>query len=134
MPSLLKMTLALGLRLYHGDDLGMGLNQLFLGQHTSSARKLLKYRIDQHQVIEGSGGAPTMADAAHLAAPDGVTLPETVAMARSLHTRPRVVLDTVLGTEHPAAQGTEAVVLALIEQEKDLEEYYPHDPILKPNL
>ena len=58
MPGLLKITLALGFCLDHQDDLGMGLHQFGLSQHTSAARKVLKARADQHQVIAGSGATP----------------------------------------------------------------------------
>ena len=58
------MDLALGFRLYHRYYLDMGLHQLCLVQHTFYARKMLKARIDQDQVIAGGGGAPTLAYAA----------------------------------------------------------------------
>ena len=45
-----------------------------------------------------------------------------------------MILDTILGRNHPAAQGMDAVVFALIDWEVELEECPSHNPILKPNL
>ena len=44
-----------------------------------------------------------MAATAYLMAPDGVSLPETLAMAQIVHTRLRVVLETLLGMNQPSA-------------------------------
>ena len=115
MPSLIKITLALVFHLKHSDDLGMGQHQFCLGKHTFSVWKVLKACVDQHQVIAGGRGSPTLSDAAYLTAPDGFTLPDTLAMACSTHAHLWVVLDTLLGRYHPAAQGIDALVLALIE-------------------
>ena len=81
-PGLLKIILDLGLRLYHRDDLGTGLHQFEIGQHISVTQKVLKAHAVQHQVIVGGGGAPFLADAATLMAPDGVSLPSTLAMEK----------------------------------------------------
>ena len=64
MPNLLKMSFDLVFCLNHSYDLGTGLNQLYLDQHTPSAQKVLKACVHQHQVIAGSDSAPTLADAA----------------------------------------------------------------------
>ena len=133
-PSLLKMSLTLVFHLNHIDNLGKGLHQFYVGQHTSSTWKVPKACVDQHQVVSGGGSAPMLADAAHLTAPNGVTLPKTVAMVQIAHTRLRVGLDTLLGREHPATQWIEAFFLALIERDIELEEYYPHNPSLKLKL
>ena len=45
---ILKMTLALGLRLNHRYNLGTVLHQLYMGHHTSANRKLLKDCVYQH--------------------------------------------------------------------------------------
>ena len=108
------MSLTLVLLLKHRANLGTRMHQFFLGQHTSAAYKVLKDRVDQHQVIAGGGSAPTLADAAYLTAPDKVTLSETLAMAQSTHARLRVVLDTLLLRDQPAEQGMKAVVLELL--------------------
>ena len=79
-PGLLKLTLALGFRLEHRDELGSGFHQFRLGEHTSAARKLLKSEADKYQVIVGGGAAPSLSDATTLTAPDGVSLPVTLVM------------------------------------------------------
>ena len=84
-PGLLNMILDLRLLLNHRGNLKKGIHQFLLGQHTSAARKLLKGRVDQHQVITGSGGAPTLANADYLTAPNGVSLTETLDIACSTH-------------------------------------------------
>ena len=77
----IKITLSLGFCLYNRDNLGTGLHQFGLGQHTSAVWEVLKSRADQHQVIVVSGATPSLADAATLTAPDGVSLPTTLAIA-----------------------------------------------------
>ena len=100
---LLKMNLTLGFHINHIHNLGMWLHQFCLGKHNSAARKVLKAYSDQHQVIAGINGSPTMVDAAYLTVPDGVSLPVIVAMLQITHTCLRVVLDTLLGRDHPAS-------------------------------
>ena len=117
------MNLALGFLLDYRYDLETGLRQISLGQHISATRKVLKARVNQHQVILGGGGAPAVTDSAYLTAPYGVSLPETVVMERSAHARLWVVLDTLLGRYHPTAKVMDAVVWDLIEQKTELEEY-----------
>ena len=92
----------------------MGLHQFCLDQHKFAARKLLKARINQHQVISDSSGTPTLANAAYLTVPDGVSLLEMVAMSQSYHARLRVVLDTIIGRYLPVTQVMEAVFIVLI--------------------
>ena len=102
-PGLLNLTLELGFYLYHQYDLGMGLHQLGLVQHTPGACKVLKARADQHQVIAGGGAASSLADAAPLTSPDDVTLPATLVMALGSHVGLRTVLVTLFGPDHPTA-------------------------------
>ena len=85
IPCLLKLTVALGFFLDHSDNLGTGLNQFGLGQHTSSVRKVPKARNNQHQVIVVRGAAPSLADVAMLTASEGVSLPSNLAMAQGDH-------------------------------------------------
>ena len=132
--SLLKMTFTIEFFLDYRDNLGMGIHQFFLGQHTSAARKVLEVRFNQHQVIEDGGGAPTLSYATYLTEPYEVSFPETVTMERISHARLQVILDTILGRNHPDVQGMYAVVFALIYWEVELEECPSCNPILKPNL
>ena len=99
------MTLSPRFRLDHRDDLGMGLRQFCLGQQMPAYRKLLKDRFDQHHVISSRSGAPTMADTTYLTVLDGVSLPKTLAMAHSTYMHNRLILDTLMGRDHPAAHG-----------------------------
>ena len=81
----------------------MGLHQFRLVQHTSAARKVLKARIEQHQVIAGGGAAPSLSGASTLTAPDGVYLLSNLSMARGSHAQLRVVLVTLSVQDHPIA-------------------------------
>ena len=72
-------------------------------QHTPAARKVLKSRTDQHQVITGGGAAPSLADTVTLMAPYGVSFAATLSMVQGAHMRIRLVLVTLLGQDHPTA-------------------------------
>ena len=60
-PGLLKITLSLIFHLNHRYNLGTGLHQVCIGQHSASTRNILKARVQKHQVIADRGGAPTLA-------------------------------------------------------------------------
>ena len=102
-PGLLNLTLSLGFRLYHHSDLGTGLHQFGVGQHTSATWKVLKAHSDQHQVFAGGVAAPSLDDVVTLTAPDGVSLSATLSMARGSHARLRVVLVTLFSQYRPTA-------------------------------
>ena len=107
MPGLLKITPALGFHIYHRDNLRIGLHQFRISQQTSAAWKVVKAPANQHQVIAGGGAAPSLADAATLTAPDGVSLSATLAMAWGSYLRLRVVLVTLFGPDHPTTLAIE---------------------------
>ena len=67
---LLKLNLSLGFLLDHWDDLGMGVHQFGMGQHTSVTKAVLKACTDQHQVTAGGGAAPSLEEASTMIAPD----------------------------------------------------------------
>ena len=98
---LLNPTLALGFRLEHCENLGLGVHQFFIFQHIFSAWKVLNNQAYQHQVIAGGIAASALDDVVMLMAPDGVFLPVTLVMARGYHTLLRVVLATLFGPYHP---------------------------------
>ena len=100
-PGLLKLTLALSFPLDHCYNLGTGIHHFGIDKHTSVTRKVLKARTYQHQVVSGGGAAPSLADAETLMAPDGVSLPATLAMARRDHVWMIVVLVNLFGLDHP---------------------------------
>ena len=50
-PALLKMVLGLDFCLASKDDLSSGLHAFALGQHTAARRKLLKTRVDRHNLM-----------------------------------------------------------------------------------
>ena len=106
---LLKMSMYLSFHLNHRDELVMGIHQFYLWQNTYASRDFMKACIDQHHAIAGWGGSPTLDTAAYLTAPDGVSLPKTLAISRSAHMHLRVVLDTLMGRDHPSAHGMEAL-------------------------
>ena len=116
------MTLYLSSRLDHRDDLGMRIQQFYLGKCMLASRKLLKAHVEQHQVIAGGGKALNLANAAYLTDPDGVSLPKTLAMARRMHTCLWLILDTLLGKDHPAAHSIDTLTKSIMDQETDLEE------------
>ena len=82
----------------------------------------------------GRSRALTLANAAYLIAPYRVSLPEILTMSRSAHTSLRVALDTLMGRDHPTANGIDSFVKEIMERETDLEEYSLRDQGLKPNL
>ena len=128
------MTLALSLGFYHRYDLGTGILQFCLGQHMSASSELLKARVDQHRVIVGVSRSLTLSDAAYLTAPDWVSLPDTLDMAYSTHIRLWVVLDTLIGRDHPVAHGMDSFNKSIMERDTYLEEYSSWDKGMKPNL
>ena len=73
--------------------------------------------MDQHQVIAGMGNDPTLSNADCMMASDGVSIPETLTMARGTHTHLRVFLDILMGRYHPSAHGMDAFIKTLIERE-----------------
>ena len=57
-PSLLKLVLALGLRMESRDDLTTGLYPFVLRQHTSTVRKFLRGKAYQYAMVASGTGAP----------------------------------------------------------------------------
>ena len=115
-PRLLNRTLALGFDINHRYYLRTGLHQFCLVHHNSAVWNVLKARVDEHQVIASGGdGGPTLADTAYLMVPEIVSLSEMVEMSRSAHAYLWVVLDNLIGRDHPYSQGMVAAVLGLIE-------------------
>ena len=84
-PGILKISLYLGFRLEHHDNLGTGVLQFVLGEHTSAMCKALKAFAEQHQVIAVGEGATPLDHTVSLIAPNGVTLPGTLPMSQSVH-------------------------------------------------
>ena len=68
------ITLSLGFRLYHWYDLGTDLHQFCLGHNSYVTHNILKVLVDQHQVILGEDGAPTLADTTRRIYPNGISL------------------------------------------------------------
>ena len=122
-PGLLRITLSLRFCPEHSVNLGTGIHQFCLGKHTPASRKLLKTRVDQHQVIAGGSGPLNLANVVYLTATYGVPLHETLAIAHSVHMRLRLVLETLLGRDHPAAHRMVVFTESIMEREKELDEY-----------
>ena len=131
---LLNLTLSLGFILDHQGNLGTGLHQFGLGQHSSAAQKVMKARSDQHQVIVDGDAASSLEDAATLMAPYGVSFLSTMAMVQGAHARLRVVLFTLLGQDYPTALAMRDINAELLEREEELEEYNRRDQGLKTRL
>ena len=113
-PDLLKTTLYLGLRIYHRDNLGMGMHQFCLGQNYAATCNILKSCVDQHQVVAGGGGDPTLVYKARLVDPSGVSLLESFPMERSAYMQLCVGLDNLLVQDHPSAHSLYAPNLGLV--------------------
>ena len=73
-PVVLKMVLGLNFCLSSKDNLSSGLHPFTLGQHTAARQKLLKTRVDRHNLMAGGHAAPSLADAKELVAPNGMTI------------------------------------------------------------
>ena len=128
------MTLFSSLNLDHRDNLGTKLHQFCLGNSSETTQKIMKARVDQHQLIVGGGGGPTLVDVVDLTPPNGVSLLETLFMLWITHMRLRVVLDNFLRRGYPYAHGMEIFGKALTEQEREMEEYYPRYLVLRLKL
>ena len=81
-PSLLKLVLALRFRMESRDDLTTGLHPFVLGQSPTTVRKFLRSQADWCTMVASGTGAPSLADVEILLAPDGVTLPRNLSLAR----------------------------------------------------
>ena len=57
-PGLINMTLYLGFRLEHRDDLGMGIHQFILRKNKDDFQKTLKSQDDHNQFVSGVDGVP----------------------------------------------------------------------------
>ena len=121
MPGLLKLALALGVCLDRGNNLGMGLHQFGISQHTSASWKVIKASSGQHQVFSGSSAAPSLHDAAMLMEPYGVSLLVILAIAQESHTRLKVVLVALFRQDHPTALTMRYVNTEIVERKIDLE-------------
>ena len=75
---------------------------------------MFKASSDQHQVIAGGVGAPSLADLETLKAPDGVSLTANLDMAWGDCTELRVVLVILFGTYHPTALEMKEVHLEIM--------------------
>ena len=115
-PVLPKLTLSLGFRLEHRNDLVTSRHKFGIGQHTSAAQKVLKARSEQHQVIADSCAAPSLADMATLMAPDSVSLSATLSMVCGGHSQLRVVLATLFGPDHPTTMTMKEVKSDIMER------------------
>ena len=102
---ILKTNLYLGFRLDHKYELGMGLHQFVLGQNTNTIRKHMKSHEEKHQVIVEGERELSLADAAFLTAPYGISLLGILPMARSAHLRLGLLVSTLLGPYHPTNLG-----------------------------
>ena len=80
-PSMLKLVLALRFRMESRYDLPIGIHPFVLGQHTALVRKFLRSQADWYTMVASVAGAPSLADAEIISAPDGLTLPRKFSMA-----------------------------------------------------
>ena len=69
-----------------------------------------------------------------LTAPSRVSLTETLDMAHIVHAHLQVVLDTLMGRNHPSSHVMETFLKALKERETEMEEYSLWDKVMRPKL
>ena len=81
-------------------DLSLGLHAFTLGQHTAARQKLLKTRVDRHNLMAGGHAEPSLADAEELVAPDGVTILTSHRQSSAQHNRLRSLGHTLFGERH----------------------------------
>ena len=85
-------------------------------------------------MVASGTGAPSLADVKILLAPDGVTLPQNLLMARGQWLRTRLVVSTCFGVDHNASEGLQNFGEELSARETELEEYIPRDATLLPQI
>ena len=110
------------------------MQQFSLDQNTSATWRVLEAHANQHHVIVGYSGAPSLDNAETLMATDGVSLIDTLTMSWGAYTRLRLVLVTLFGLDHPTAFSMRAVNVEIMERDTKLEEYNPIDRGLKARL
>ena len=104
-PSVLKMVLALGLRMDSQDNLTTGRHPFVLGHNTATVRKFLRGQADRYAMVASGMGAPSLADVEILSASDGLTLPQNFSMARGQWLQTRLIVWTCFGVDHNASDG-----------------------------
>ena len=133
-PSLLNLLLVLRFRMEIRDDLTTGLHPFVLGQHTATVRKFLRIQADRYAMMASSAGTPFLADVEILSAPDGVTLPRNVLMARGQWLRTWLIVRTCFGVDHNASDGLKEFGEERSARETELEEYIPRETALCPKI
>ena len=96
-PTSLKMTLGIGFCLDSQDDLTSGVLISILGRHTPEERKSLKEAGANYDMVIGGVGAPSMAEADTLTAPNGLTLSNSLSMLQGQNNRLRALAATFSG-------------------------------------
>ena len=66
--------------------------------------------------------------------PESISLPEALTMVQSVHAHLRVVMDTLLGRDHPSSQSLESFIHVLTDMDMEFEEYSIWYRRLKPHL
>ena len=116
------------------DKLTTGLHPFVLGQHTATVRKFLRGQADRYAMVASRTGAPSLADAKILLAPDGVTLPRNFSMSRGHWTRTQLIAGTCFYLDHNASKGLREFGEELSVRETELDEYLPRDVVLLPQF
>ena len=133
-PSLLKLVLMLRFRMESWDNLTTRLHPFVLGHTTATVRKFLRIQADRYAMMASSAGTPFLADVEILSAPDGVTLPRNVLMARGQWLRTWLIVRTCFGVDHNASDGLKEFGEERSARETELEEYIPRDKALRPHI
>ena len=81
-------------------------------------------------MVASSAGAPSLLDVKILSAPDGVTLPRKMLMARGQWLRNWLIVGTCFGVDHNTSNGLKEFGGKISARETELEEYIPRDMAL----
>ena len=85
-------------------------------------------------MVASGVGTPSLADVEILSAPDGITLPRKVSMARRQWLRTQWIVGTCFGVDHNASEGLKEFGEEMLARDTDLEEYIPRDSALCPHI
>ena len=132
--ALLKMVLGPDFCLTSKDDLSSGLHAFTLVQHTAARRKLLKTRVDRHNLMAGDHASPSLANAEELVASNGVTIPTSHEQSRGQHNRLRILGHALFRERHMSSKQLKTFGQEMGQQEQELEEYVPRERHLRPHV
>ena len=100
----------------------MGMHMFTLDQHTIAVQRALLTCAARHALEIGGGTVPLLANAVTLNAPDGDTIPLTLAAARGMIPHLSVISAAIFGVAHGTTSSTGDFVDEIVVREGDLDE------------